>query len=320
MARRFSIATFLRNLKWGFLRNCVEDHIVLERRIQQLEGQLELLRPSRAEFRDLLLFEEVVNSGTPEFEHEADFCRRLGRLEVFPYAKTREFPKIEAGFDDARQLPFVVHGGKRLYYPANCGVERAMRSYMNSVAVEGLLAAGCLEKSPHNYLDDRFPVKNGAVVCDFGAAEGLVALHFAEQASKIVIGECDGRWMEALRATFEPYTGKTIFVTNPLGMGEGTCARILAEQVAGAAPAFLKFDIEGAERFAIREARMFFTTHPDVTVACAAYHRQDDAEVLEKTFKEWGYKTAFSDGAMLFLLDQLAPPYFRRGVLHAKKG
>lgn len=77
---------------------------------------------------------------------------------------------------------------------------------------------------------------------------------------------------------------------------------------------------ERAERFAIREAEAFFTTHPDVTVVCAAYHRQDDAEVLKKLFKEWGYETAFSDGAMLFLLDRLAPPYFRHGVLHAKKG
>lgn len=325
MKTHFNPLTFLKNLKWSFARHHVDDQVALERRVAALESLVERLQPDGAAFRDLLLLEDVLNGDEPQFAEERNYCRRHGRLSMFPYEKVREFPAVEVCFDQARKLPYVVHDGKRIYYPATWGTGTITYNYISSVAVEGILGEGCLSKSPHNYLDACFPVKDGAVVCDFGAAEGLVGLHFAERASRIIIGECDEKWFAPLKATFEPYAGKTVFLTEPLGMGgeRDACSRILSEMVAemgSGIPFFLKFDIEGAERFAMRDAAGFFKSQSDVTVACAAYHRQDDAQVLEKQFNEWGYETAFSDGGMLFLLDRLVPPYFRRGVLHAKKG
>lgn len=325
MKTRFHFPTFLRNVKWSFARNHVEEQSALEGRVAALENLVQRFHPDGLAFRDLLLLEDVLNGGEPQFSEERDYCRRHGRLCMFPYEKIREFPKVEVCFDQAKGLPYVIHEGKRLYYPAPWGRGTITYNYISSVAVEGILGGGCLAKSPHNYLDARFPVKDGAVVCDFGAAEGLVGLHFAERASHIVIGECDEKWLAPLKATFEPYAGKTTFVTEPLGMGGigGSCSRILAETAAemgNGTPFFLKFDIEGAERFAIREMEAFFDSTADITVACATYHRQDDAQVLEKVFAGWGFETTFSSGAMLFLLDRLVPPYFRHGVLHAKKG
>lgn len=325
MTTRFHFPTFLRNLKWSFARNHVEEQMALERRISKLEGLVEQLRPESSAYRELLLLEDLLNGDEPQFAEERDYCRRQGRLSMFPYAKARDFPKVEVCFDQTKGLPYVVHAGKRLYYPAAWGTGTITYNYHNSVAVEGILGGGCLAKSPHNYLDARFPVKDGAVVCDFGAAEGLVGLHLADRASCIVIGECDEKWLAPLKATFEPYAGKTVFVTKPMGMGDGGKAysQVFLEIVADKGnmqPFFLKFDIEGAERFAIREAAAFFKSHSDVTVACAAYHRQDDGKCLEALFKGWGYETAFSDGAMLILPDRLAPPYFRQGVIYARKG
>lgn len=325
MSARFHLMTFLRNVKWAFLRNSIEDTLALERRVAVLKKAVEQLRPTRAEFQDLLLLEDVLNHANPAYRGEIDYCRKYGRLEEFPYERVRDFPTVDVHYDAAKGLSYVLHEDKRLYYPASWGHLSIAASYRNAMYIEGILGEGCLATSPHKYLDDRFPVKDGAVVCDFGAAEGLVGLHFSERASRLVIGECDEKWLGPLRTSFSPYMEKTTFVTQPLGMGgdNASCARVLtevADVVGPTVPFFLKFDIEGAERFAIREAETFFTTRSDVTVACAAYHRQDDAEVLEKLFKEWGYETAFSDGAMLFRLDQLAPPYFRHGVLHAKKG
>lgn len=324
---RFHLLTFLRNVKWAFARNGFEERLALEQRLEKLERRVELTRPDSSEYRDLLLFEEILNCAEPRFKDEIEYCRRHGRLDVFPYEKIRNFPKVEVYFDAEKQLPYVLHDGKRLYYPAQWGKGSITFSYTNAVAVEGILGDGCLEKAPHNYLDARFPVKEGAVVCDFGAAEGLLGLHFAEQSSRLLIGECDEKWQAPLRATFEPWKQKTIIVSGALGMGsqasgEGEMQLLLENEAANIsnAPFFIKFDIEGAERFAIQEAAFFFQHHPDVTVACAAYHRQDDGMFLEKLFRRWGYETAFSDGAMLFLLDHLVFPYFRPGILHAKKG
>ena len=325
MTTRLHIPTFLRNLKWSFSRNNVEERAALERRISKLEGIVERLRPESTAYRELLLLEDVLNGDEPQFAEEREYCRRHGRLRMFPYEEVREFPEVEVCYDRTKGLPYVVHDGKRLYYPAAWGTGTITYNHISSVAVEGILGGGCLAKSPHNYLDARFPVRDGAVVCDFGAAEGLVGLHLAECASRIVIGECDEKWLPPLKATFEPYAGKTAFVTEPLGRGGGGrgYSRILEETVSDAEngkPFFLKFDIEGAERFAIREAEEFFKNQGDVTVACAVYHRQDDGKQLEKLFKGWGYETAFSRGAMLVLPDRLAPPYFRQGVIYARKG
>lgn len=324
MKTRFNPLTFLKNLKWSFARHHVDEQIALERRVAALENLVKRLQPDRTAYRDLQLLEDVLNGTEPQFADEREFCRRHGSLQMFPYEKTREFPPVEVCFDQAKGLPYVVHDSKRLYYPAAWGKGTITSNYVSSVAIEGILGEGCLAKSPHNYLDDRFPVKDGAVICDFGAAEGLLGLHYAERAARIVIGECDGQWLAPLTATFEPYAGKTTFVTEPLGMGgeSGTYSRILAETVAelgNGVPFFLKFDIEGAERFAIHAAEEFFKSNADITVACATYHRQNDAQVLEKLFNGWGFETTFSGGAMLFLLDCIAPPYFRCGVLHAKK-
>lgn len=324
MKQHFQVLTFLRNLKWAFKRNSIEDYMALECRVEKLERRVELANPDALEFKSLLLLEEVLNCVDPQFKDEVAYCRRHRRLSVFPYKQIRAFPNVEVHFDSGRKLQYVLHGGKRLYYPSSWGRDSIAFSYTNSVAVEGILGQGCLEKSPHNYIDNRFPVKDGSVVCDFGAAEGLVGLHFAERASRIVIGECDEKWKAPLEATFAPWSKKTIFIAQPLGMGldaAGGIQPFLEDGMAANAntPFFIKFDIEGAERFAIREASHFFQTRSDVTVACAAYHRQDDAELLEKMFKAWGYTTVFSAGAMLFLLDTLVPPFFRRGVLFAKK-
>lgn len=324
MKTRFNPLTFLKNLKWSFAWHHVDEQVALARRVAVLEDIVKPLQLDRVAYGDLLLLENVLNGSEPRFAEERDYCRRHGRLCMFPYEKTRDFPEVEVCFDHAKALPYVIHDGKRLYYPAAWGTGTITYSYISSVAVEGILGGGCLAKSPHNYLDARFPVKDGAVVCDFGAAEGLLGLHFAERASRIVLGECDDKWIAPLKATFEPYARKTTFVTDPLGMGGGggACSRILAgmaTEMGNETPFFLKYDIEGAERFAIREMEMFFKSTSDITVACATYHRQDDAQILEKIFNEWSYDTAFSDGAMLFLLDRLAPPFFRRCVLHAKK-
>ena len=319
----FRPMTFLRNLKWAFFRNGVEERLALERRVQNLERQMLTLRTNRVAFRDLLMLEEIANTTDARFQDEAGFCRRHGRLEVFPYEKKREFPSVEVFHDSEKGLQYVLHGGKKLYYPVEWGKGSIAFSYTNAIAIEGLLGDGCLEKSPHNYLDSRFPVKDGALVCDLGAAEGLLGLHFAERASRIVVGECDEKWLEPLKATFEPWREKVDFILQPLGMGNESDMALsaLLERITGGKkdmPIFLKFDIEGAERFAIQKMENIFRTHSDVTVACAAYHRQDDGTFLEVIFKEWGYQTAYSNGAMLFLLDNQTPPYFRRGILFAK--
>jgi hypothetical protein len=54
-------------------------------------------------------------------------------------------------------------------------------------------------------------------------------------------------------------------------------------------------------------------------MAVTTYHRQTDAEDIKAIVEKNNYGTVFSSGFMLFIYDKLTPPYFRRGLIKAKK-
>ena len=63
-------------------------------------------------------------------------------------------------------------------------------------------------RSPHCYANEAFGVKEGDVVVDAGAAEGIFTLDCIDRAKKVYIIEADAAWMEALKETFREDGGK----------------------------------------------------------------------------------------------------------------
>jgi hypothetical protein len=79
-------------------------------------------------------------------------------------------------------------------------------------------------------------------------------------------------------------------------------------------------DIEGYELPVITSALDFLKGKENIKMAAAVYHRQHDAEEIKALFDSIGYTSEFSKGYMLFhLYDMPTPPYFRRGIIRAKK-
>ena len=62
--------------------------------------------------------------------------------------------------------------------------------------------------SPHRYLTESFTIGQNDVLADIGAAEGNFSLAVIEKVKKIYIFEYDQEWIEALRATFAPWSDK----------------------------------------------------------------------------------------------------------------
>lgn len=50
--------------------------------------------------------------------------------------------------------------------------------------------------------------KMGDVLVDVGSAEGIVALDYVEEMSKVYIIECEEMWIDSLRASFKSYKEK----------------------------------------------------------------------------------------------------------------
>ena len=319
MKTYFNPMTFLRNLKWAFSLNGAKELHDLQWRMEKMERDIRTLNPDAASFQRLRLYQDLLESEGGPYRDEIAFLRQHGRLDIFPYEPIRAFPEVVVHKDTDRGMPYLLHEGKRLYYPTSWNTGQITGSYLQCTAVEGILGGGCLAKSPHCYLSGSVGVRAGDVVADLGAAEGLFALHMAERAEKLYVCECDALWWDALRATFEPYAEKTVFVEKAIGRADTDTSVRLDSLLAAerGKRMVIKMDVEGAEYQTLRASSPWLSGEKRVALLCAVYHRQEDAGRLRHLVAEWGYETEFSEGFMLFLFDRLTHPFFRHGVLRA---
>lgn len=254
------------------------------------------------------------------FAEEIAYLESKGAIDVFPYETVRDRLPVESGM--AGRFPYVLHGGMRLYYPKGVSPQGARTGYGALVNDEGILGTGVRRCSPHSYVSADFGVDPGSVVVDVGSAEGLFALNYVREARQVYLFECERRWIRPLEMTFAPF-GDKVRIVNKF-VSDRTCGRETRlsdalRQMPEDASLFVKLDVEGAER-QILGASIDFLKRRKTKIACCAYHRQDDAEVLSRLLEEAGFRVSYSDGWMLPGLGGMHYPYFRRGVIRAVNG
>lgn len=278
-----------------------------------------------ADLKTELLYYKVLYhheaNPSPEFSAEINFLKQHASLTPFPYKQVKPSPSVEAGMDTEKGMPYVLHAGKRLYFPAGWSVDAARQMYLNYIVTENILGGGYTEKAPHQYLSDDFQLSENTLVVDIGAAEGLFLLDVIDRVKSAILFEPSQGWLVPLKATFAAYADKvTIIEKFATNRDSATEARIDSCIKPGNEPIFIKMDVEGYEQLVLSGAEKLFTESRDIKVACCTYHRQDDAQKLQEYFESRGLTTAFSEGYMLFPYDdQIAAPYFRKGMIRATK-
>ena len=237
---------------------------------------------------------------------------------MFPYERVKPAESAVSGVEMG--LPYVTHKGRKLFFPKLWDKEIAESQYRYFIEEEGITGAGHLRKSPHSYTTESFAVEKGDILLDVGSAEGLFPLDNVDVASKVYVFESLKDWRKPLHATFAPFGDKVVIINKYVGK-ETTNKTIKLSDVVGSESSsetfFIKMDVEGSERDVILGSESFLRTHR-VKLACAAYHRQDDAEVLKTMLESMGFSVAFSDGYMIPLIDDFVYPYFRRGMIYAR--
>ena len=148
----------------------------------------------------------------------------------------------------------------------------------------------------------------GKILLDIGAAEGIFTLNAIEQISHAYLFECDEEWIEALEATFAPWKEKITIVRKYVSdTDEGdyiTLDRYFQETTSGKR-FFLKMDIEGYERKALKGAQQLLK-QADVSGAVCLYHRKDDKEVIQKICAENGFETSIRPN-FLYIENEMRP-------------
>lgn len=243
-------------------------------------------------------------------------------LKCFPlktfcstFVDNYHWEEVEVLFDKSNGLRYVIHEGKRLYF---------IRSYNDRTVkycYSGLLAEQD-HNSPHCYLGTDFKVETDDVMLDVGSAEGIFSLTHIEKLKHVVLFERDPHWVEALEATFAPWKDKVTVVRKYVSDCDDdenvTIDSYLSQNTHR--PTFLKVDVEGAEQRVLNGMQKTLAL-TGIKLALCTYHKQEDYDQFTPYLTERGFSWSASKGVMIFLNDitALCPPFFRKGLLRAKK-
>jgi hypothetical protein len=240
------------------------------------------------------------------------------RFAVFPYDFTKKYPpeEIEVFVDETCKMKYVLHDNKRLYFPRYWSATY-VRHYYNTLRIEQD------KDSPHRYETADHTVKKGDIIADIGAAEGIWALTYAEEAEKIYLFECEPMWIDALKKTFAPWEEKVSiisrYVSNTSNGVHITLDDFMKKEHIDRID-FIKADIEGAERQLLEGADEVFLAQNDIKLILCTYHRKNDGTYIKEYLENKNFNTEYSKRYMLFIYDkELDIPYIRRGVIRATK-
>ena len=231
------------------------------------------------------------------------------------FADTYKWEGIEVLMDPSNGLRYVMHQGKRLYFIRSFN-DRTVKYCYNGLLTEQD------QESPHCYLGENFEVKEDDVLLDVGSAEGVFSLTHIEKLKHVVLFERDPQWVEALQATFAPWKDKVTIVRKYVSDCNDeeniTIDSFLSDK--SYHPTFIKIDVEGAEQRVLNGMEETIKV-PDLKLALCTYHQPDDFKNFTSLLSEKEFNWNASKGVMIFLndLDSLRAPYFRKGLIRAKK-
>jgi hypothetical protein len=250
---------------------------------------------------------------------EMQWIRDHGAV-VFPYSWAVDFrPRSIPVSRERDGMPYVMRGNRRLFFPLSWS-DAKVRTYYNWILMEQC------ECSSHSYALCRSQGRQGRVLFDIGAAEGVWAFDNADLAKQIVLCEPNQEWHAPLARTFAqlevPWILVDRFVTDADGQGRArldTIAEPWRDE-----PFAIKMDIEGEETRALQGARFTLKRKRSTLWEICLYHTPSDQELLPEFMARnvaGIVSLEISRGFMMFL-DELPPrePFLRRGLVRVSAG
>ena len=185
--------------------------------------------------------------------------------------------------------PFVIHKGKKLYFPESFSIPEVQKLYKSLVTEQDLESCHRYSLNESDYQD--------AILFDVGAAEGILTLEKIETIKFAYLVECEYEWVSALEKTFEPYISKIKIVFKYIDQldSENSISLNTLGKDLKSEKIFLKMDVEGYEQKAILGGDEFLRNNDCVTAVCT-YHDPNHPKDIENILRNLGYKSSFSKG------------------------
>jgi hypothetical protein len=237
-------------------------------------------------------------------------------VRIFPYGFHDNYSPdtIEVIYDQEKGMQYVMQDGKRLYFKKRWGERRIKRAYSDLLREQD-------KYSPHRYLSDSFTILKDDVMADIGAAEGNFSLSVIEKISKVYLFEYDWEWVEALKATFAPWSHKVEIINKYVSdTDDESHIRFDTFFREKKDITFLKIDVDGAEAIVLKSCNEVFKGPEHIKIALCTYHRSNDEKEFTLLLENYGFNITPSKGYMIHYYDKkMVAPYLRRGLIRAER-
>lgn len=246
---------------------------------------------------------------------EIEYILLSGEYNVIPYEWVEDYQKMEIRIekDKACNMHYVMHNGKRLYFPAKYTPD-FIEPYYKSLLIEQD------KRSPHKYFS-KIDIYTDTIFVDIGAAEGIISLDIIDHVDKVIMLECNREWKEALEKTFENYKQKVEII--PKFAGSRDCENIckidtlLGDKKYLGYEFILKMDVEGSELEVLSGSEYILFNRLAAAYVCT-YHNEEDFALITDYLKKFDYEIQQTDGYMLICSDD-GDYSFRRGLVRIEK-
>lgn len=236
------------------------------------------------------------------------------KISIFPYQFHSNYSpdRIEVFYDSDRGMRYVFQEGKRLYFKKRWKEKKIKRAYCDLMREQDL-------NSPHRYLTDSFTIGKNDVLADIGAAEGNFSLAVIDEIRKVYLFEYDNEWIDALRATFAPWSEK-VEIINKYVADQNDKSHIRFDTFFENKKdvTFLKIDVDGAESNVLNSCYEVLKTPRSLKIVLCTYHKNNDEKDFTVLLKDYGFSITPSKGYMINYYDKkMKSPYLRRGLIRA---
>jgi len=251
----------------------------------------------------------------PQVQQIIEYIDEKQKISLLNYHFVDEYMDmvVELYLDEESQMIYAPYKGRKMYFPKSWDGEKISKYYCSVVAEQDV-------RSPHCYQHSGYMVSEGDVVVDVGAAEGIFALGVIDIAKKIYLIEADLEWIEALQLTFREDEDKVQIIYGFVDeVNNGDCVTL--DALFEEPPDYIKMDIEGYEKQALRGAERLFKDAKNLTCAICSYHCREDEEWIKNYLSMRGFVTDVSDGYMCpdWTMEAYLEAELRRGIVFGCK-
>lgn len=234
--------------------------------------------------------ESIFHELSPEDRAWA-FMGKYG-VSRYPYRGALKYKGLKTTiFTDCENgLPYVIHNSKKMYFPRTFNSDRITGLYQDLLAEQE-------SDAPHRYIRDFECIKD-KVLLDIGAAEGIFTLDCIEYIKKAYLFECEDMWIEALQATFAPWSDKIEIIEKYVSDSDDEKRICIDTFMQGREQInlFIKMDIEGAELSALKGGENLLQKSDNIYLSICTYHRIEDAKEIALFLKGLDYICHYTDG------------------------